>query len=72
MKAQARRQLGLDEQDIVVIRQLDCSEPGCPPVETVVAVLAVDSTSRRWALHHPVADITPDLLAEALAAPPTI
>lgn len=26
---------------------------------------------RRWMLHHPVDQITPDLLAAALAEPPT-
>ncbi|MDH6129989.1 hypothetical protein [Kitasatospora sp. GP82] len=72
LKNQARQLLELAEEDIVLIRQLDCTQPGCPPVETVVAVLPPSGTSRRWTLHHPVDEITPDLLAAALAATPTV
>ncbi|MEY9873232.1 hypothetical protein ABH931_002714 [Streptacidiphilus sp. MAP12-33] len=70
IKGQVRRELALGGDDTVVVRQLDCAEPGCPPVETVVAVLAADGTTRRWTLHHPVADITPRLLATTLASTP--
>ncbi|WP_019063689.1 hypothetical protein [Streptomyces prunicolor] len=46
-----RRLLGLDEDTAVMVRQLACTEPGCPPVETVVAVLPMDGAARRWTLH---------------------
>ncbi len=71
LKNHARRLLALTDEDIVLIRQLHCTEPGCPPVETVVAVLPPASGTRRWTLHQPVDEITPDLLAAALAEPPT-
>ncbi|MEY9834877.1 hypothetical protein [Streptacidiphilus sp. EB103A] len=71
LKDHVRHLLTLDEEDIVLIRQLACSEPGCPPLETVVAILPPDGTMRRWTLHHRVDDITPDLLATALALPPS-
>ncbi|MEY9938899.1 hypothetical protein [Streptacidiphilus sp. MAP5-3] len=70
IKGQTRRELDLDDGDTVVVRQLDCTEPGCPPVETVVAVLGAGGASRRWTLHHPVTEITPQRLAEALATSP--
>jgi hypothetical protein len=53
-----------------MIRQLACTEPGCPPVETVVAVLPMDAEARRWTLHRPVAQITFDDLRALLANPP--
>ncbi|MDH6130323.1 hypothetical protein [Kitasatospora sp. GP82] len=59
LKSQARQLLEPAEDDIVVVRQLDCAEPGCPPVETFVAVLPPSGASRRWTLHHPVDEITP-------------
>ena len=55
-----RNALSLDADAAVLIQQLTCSEPGCPPMETVVAVL---STPRRtWkfadaAVHVTAADI---------------
>jgi hypothetical protein len=72
IKAQTRQDLRLTADDTVVVRQLDCTEPGCPPVETAIAVLAADGTTRCWTLHHPVTDITPQLLADALATSPAI
>ncbi|MGW2373482.1 hypothetical protein [Kitasatospora sp. NPDC001683] len=70
LKNQTRELLALADDDIVMIRQLDCTEPGCPPVETVVAVLPPSGATRRWTLHHPLDEITPELLASALAEPP--
>ncbi|WOX16062.1 hypothetical protein [Streptomyces sp. N50] len=53
-----RRLLGLDEDTAVMVRQLTCTEPGCPPVETVVAALPMDGPARRWTLHTPADRIT--------------
>jgi hypothetical protein len=53
-----------------MIRQLACTEPGCPPVETVVAVLAPDGPARRWTLHSPVDQITSDDLRAILHISP--
>lgn len=49
-----------------MIRQLACSEPGCPPLETVVAVLPMHGPARRWTLHQPAGQITEDDLRAAL------
>jgi hypothetical protein len=72
VKEQVRSLLSLSGEDIVLVRQLACTEPGCPPVETVVAVLPPDGPTRSWTLHRPVDDLTPDLLAAALAEPPAV
>lgn len=70
LKNQTRQLLDLADDDIVLVRQLDCTEPGCPPVETVIAVLPPTGTTRRWTLHHPIDEITPDLLRLTLAEEP--
>ena len=72
IKAQTRQEPRLTDDDTVVVRQLDCTEPGCPPVETVVAVLAADGSTRCWTLHHPVTEITPERLADTLATSPAV
>ncbi|WP_245790713.1 hypothetical protein [Streptomyces monashensis] len=64
-----RTLLGLDEDTAVVIRQLACTEPGCPPLETVVAVLPMEGEARRWTLHRPADQITEDDLRVAVLAP---
>ncbi|MDH6574446.1 hypothetical protein [Kitasatospora sp. MAP5-34] len=70
LKKHVREQFDLAEDDTVLLSQLDCTEPGCPPVETVVAVLPASGGTRRWTLHHPIDEITPELLTQTLAGPP--
>ncbi|WP_269857564.1 hypothetical protein [Streptomyces sp. RPT161] len=70
LKETVRRLLGLDDDTAVVIRQLACTEPGCPPLETVIAVLPMDGPARRWTLHRPTDQITEDDLRPLLASGP--
>jgi hypothetical protein len=39
VKAWVREAWGLPEDAPLMVSELACSEPGCPPVETVIAVL---------------------------------
>ncbi|MGF1645595.1 MAG: hypothetical protein ACFCVF_01520 [Kineosporiaceae bacterium] len=49
------RHLALPPESAVTVQQLACREPGCPPIETVIAVLG--TPPRRWTLHHPLSEI---------------
>lgn len=66
LKAAVRRLLDLSEDVSVMISELSCTEPGCPPLETVIAVLPADGEARRWTVHLPIAQITEDDLRHAL------
>ncbi|GHE15101.1 hypothetical protein [Streptomyces alanosinicus] len=68
LKETVRTLLGLDDDTAVMIRQLACTEPGCPPLETIVAVLPMEGEARRWTLHRPTDQITEDDLRAALLA----
>ncbi|WP_030609344.1 hypothetical protein [Streptomyces sclerotialus] len=70
LKEAVRALLGLDDDTAVVIRELACTEPGCPPLETVIAVLPMDAPARRWTLHHPVEQVTEEILRSALLTVP--
>jgi len=35
------------DDDAVVVNELACTQPGCPPIETVVALLRAGSEPRR-------------------------
>lgn len=50
-------QLGLDAEDLVTLAELQCREPGCPPIETVVTVHRADGARDEWRLHKPIAEI---------------
>ncbi|MBE8477558.1 hypothetical protein IQ210_42100 [Streptomyces sp. 3R004] len=70
LKDTVRVLLDLDDDTAVMIRQLTCTEPGCPPVETVVAVLPMQGEARRWTLHRPADEITEDDLRAVLLTDP--
>lgn len=63
-----RKQLGLSPDDVVLISALTCTQPECPPVETVVVVL--DERHRKWTFPLPPQDLTTELLRQHLTATP--
>jgi hypothetical protein len=52
----------------VTVFPLVCREPGCPPVETVIAVLA--PPRRRWTIHRPLAQIDDGVVTDLLTHNP--
>jgi len=50
----------------VLVKEVRCHEEGCPPVETIIALLAADQPAIRWTVHAPVAEVTKEGLASAL------
>ena len=63
-----RATLGLPADVAVTVQQLVCREPGCPPIETVIAVL--QRPPRRWTLHRPLAEIDNGLVTGLLTNDP--
>jgi hypothetical protein len=49
--------LRLDHDTSVMVTELRCTEPGCPPFETVVALLYPDQSPWQFKLHKPVDEI---------------
>jgi hypothetical protein len=60
--------LKLDDDAAVTVQQLSCHEPGCPPVETVIAVLA--APTRCWHVHYPLTALTDQMVARLLLERP--
>lgn len=40
------------------VMELVCHEPGCPPLETVIAAMEKGKGTRQWKLHKPIPAIT--------------
>lgn len=57
VKAWVAAALGPDDERTILVTELACTEPGCPPVETVIALLQ-EGEPQRWKLHKPVATVT--------------
>lgn len=57
IKAWVRRAFGLGEEVTITVAELRCTEPGCPPVETVVGILGGPGGARRIKVHKPAAEV---------------
>ncbi|MEL6130324.1 MAG: hypothetical protein AAFR24_19825 [Cyanobacteria bacterium J06627_3] len=64
LKAWVYETLSLDASVPVSISQLTCTEPGCPPLETVIAVMT--QPPQTYKIHQPAIEITQDNLARTL------
>ena len=57
IKQWTREILRLDADAVVTVMELSCSDPGCPLVETVIAVFDANG-SRKWKLHQAQVAVT--------------
>jgi hypothetical protein len=56
----SRARFALPEDAAIMVAQVACNMPGCPPLETVVAFWSADATRLQFKLFKPVADVVPD------------
>lgn len=66
LKVAARALFEATDDDAVVVNELSCTEPGCPPIETVVALLRAGSAPRQVKVHKPAVEVTEDDLRAAM------
>lgn len=64
--------LQLGEDTSLMVTELRCTEPGCPPIETVIALLKASHPTQQYKIHKPVADITLDDVATLATIEPKI
>lgn len=60
LRAAARDVLGLGEEAALLLTELRCTEQGCPPLETVLLIMAPDRPARQYKIHKAIADVTTD------------
>ncbi|WP_008314084.1 hypothetical protein [Leptolyngbya sp. PCC 6406] len=56
LKAQIAELLKLDAETTISINQLQCREPGCPPVETAIIILT--QPTQQYKIHKAIGDIS--------------
>jgi hypothetical protein len=72
IKAWVHRHWQLDDTTVVMVTQLRCHEPGCPPVETVIALLPMEGARWQTKLHKAPEDVSAaDIQAHAPEVPDT-
>ena len=75
VQAWTRERFALAERVTVMVSELECRRPGCPPLETVVAFWDGEGSRRHFKVFKPVAevvlnDLPPAWLKDALCAEP--
>ena len=68
LKAWVYQTLTLEQSVPVSISQLTCTEPGCPPLETVIAVMT--QPPQTYKIHRPAVEIDQGDVIKALANKP--
>jgi len=63
--AWTRARFTLPLEAAILVSELACTLPGCPPLETVVAFWTLDGTRHHFKLFKPVAQVLPDDLPYA-------
>jgi len=61
--------LGLGDDDVVSVMESGCVDPGCPLVETIVAVFRADGSTQRWKLTRQRYAIARFIVEQALQSP---
>jgi hypothetical protein len=65
LKLQTQKLLGLSDDVTVSVSELTCREPGCPDVETLVAILRDGEKPIIARIHKSIPDVTLDELKAA-------
>lgn len=60
-----RKCLSLDEEAVIQVNEIACADPGCPLVETVIAVFE-DGRTRSWTFTRPRVAVTRMMVEQAL------
>jgi hypothetical protein len=58
VKSWVHQALHPDEDTSIMVTELRCSEPGCPPIETVIARLKTTHPTSQYKIHKTIAEIT--------------
>jgi hypothetical protein len=63
IKEWVRELLAPGDEVTILVSELTCSEPGCPPVETVIALFRGREEPVKYTIHRPSAEVTRDDVA---------
>ena len=69
IKDWARELFALGDEVTILVSELSCSEPGCPPVETVIALFRGKEEPTKYTIHRPSAEVTREDIAGLASRP---
>ena len=60
IEAWTRERFTLGDDAVVMVTQVACAMPGCPPLETVVAFWTAPDARHHFKVFKPAPDVSPD------------
>lgn len=60
LRGWTRARFGLPEEAVVSVMQVECVQPGCPPLETVVVFWSAPGVRHQFKLFKTVAEVEED------------
>ncbi|MCG9128827.1 hypothetical protein JT359_14650 [Candidatus Poribacteria bacterium] len=57
VKSWVSQAFDLSEDVSVMITELQCTEEGCPPIETVIAIMVTPGKPQQYKIHKPLAEV---------------
>jgi hypothetical protein len=66
IKDWTRKLLKLNDQAIVMVSELQCHEEGCPPIETVIAVMETGNEKQMFKIHKAIDELTQNEVEEVI------
>ena len=57
IRAWVSARFGLEEDAVIMVSELSCTEPGCPPLHTIIAIMGAPGERRRFKIHKGIADV---------------
>jgi len=69
IKDWVRELLAPGDDVTILVSELSCSEPGCPPIETVIALFRGGENPTKYTIHRASVDVTRDDVAGLSTGP---
>jgi hypothetical protein len=60
VKDMARTHFRLSDDDVVLVTEIECGVPGCPPLETIIAFWTDETRRHHTKVFKPVLDVVED------------
>lgn len=72
LKQMVMETLALPHEVTIMVTELQCRKPGCPLLETVIAILAGSGKNRQYKIHKPLCEVRREDLLRAVAMAETV
>ena len=64
-----RQNFSLSRETPIIVKEVPCMKPGCPPIETAIVAILKNEPPRNFKVQHPINEITFDHIYDLMENP---